>query len=105
MALMLEASLKHGSDDMARRLLQEAKVEGERLVHDLSSALAEDGDVLSGEGRAQLEDIQAMLIQSLATDDRQEITKAHDVLEKASQPFAEARMNKRMKAALVGTII
>lgn len=105
MALMLEDSLKNGRADMERRLLQEAKVEGQRLIHDLTSALKEDGDVISGDERAQLEDIQMMLVQALESDDRTEITKAHDVLEKASQPFAEARMNKRMKAALVGTII
>ena len=55
MADMLYDSLDHAEEDMARRLLTEARVEARRNLLALDSALAKDGSLLSAEERAELD--------------------------------------------------
>src|SRR5436190_393402 len=55
MADMLYDSLEHAEDDVARRLLTEARVEAERGLLALDAALAKDGKLLSSEERAELD--------------------------------------------------
>src|SRR5262249_51634028 len=55
LADMIYDSLEHAEDDMARRLLQESRVEAQRLVQALDSALVSDGDLLDADERSALD--------------------------------------------------
>src|SRR6185437_8075013 len=61
MADMLYDSLDHAEDDMARRLLTEARVEAKRNLLALDSALSKDGSLLSAEERAELDAARARI--------------------------------------------
>ena len=55
MATMLRQSLEHARQDMVRRLLAEARVEAERAVLAVRSALAADGTLLSAPERRAID--------------------------------------------------
>src|SRR5215475_2149353 len=89
MADMLYDSLEHAEDDMARRLLTEARVEAERGLLALDGALARDGGLLSDEERAELDAARERLQRAMAGEDRDKINAAAEALETLSKPFAE----------------
>jgi molecular chaperone HscA len=102
MADMLYASLEHAEEDMAARLLTEARVEARRSLLALEAALAKDGRLLSGEERAAIDAGRTRLETAMAGDDRDEINAAAEALETLSKPFAEKRMDRGIREALSG---
>jgi molecular chaperone HscA len=102
MADMLYDSLEHAEDDMARRLLTEARVEAERSLLALDGALAKDGGLLSPDERAELDAARLRLQTATKGEDRDEITAAAEALETLSKPFAERRMDRGIREALSG---
>src|SRR5262249_52809808 len=76
MADMLYDSLEHAEEDMAARLLTEARVEARRSLLALDVALAKDGTLLSGEERATIDTGRARLEAAIAGDDRDKINAA-----------------------------
>jgi molecular chaperone HscA len=102
MADMLYDSLEHAEDDMARRLLTEARVEAERSLLALDGALAKDGALLSVEERTELDAARLRLQTAVKGEDRDEITAAAEALETLSKPFAERRMDRGIREALSG---
>jgi molecular chaperone HscA len=105
MADMLYDSLDHAEDDMARRLLTEARVEARRNLLALDSALAKDGGLLSAEERAGLDAARARVETAVAGEDRDEINAAAEALETQSKPFAEKRMDRGIREALAGMAV
>jgi molecular chaperone HscA len=99
---MLRASQSHAQDDMVARALQEARVEGGRLIEAVEAALEEDGAQLQeGEGAA----IDAMLTQlrsAIAGNEHRLITQALEKLNHATESFAARRMNASVQKALTG---
>ena len=102
MADMLYDSLEHAEDDMARRLLTEARVEAERSLLALDGALARDGGLLSVEERAELDAARLRLQTAVKGENRDEIAAAAEALETLSKPFAERRMDRGIREALSG---
>lgn len=102
MADMLRASLTHAREDMEKRLLIEARVEAERMLLALDAALTTDGDLISPSERAGIDDASGKVRKAMAGDDRDRIGAAVEALEKASHPFAQARMDRAMETALKG---
>jgi molecular chaperone HscA len=105
MADMLYDSLDHAEDDMARRLLTEARVEAKRNLLALDSALSKDGSLLSAEERAELDAARARIETAMAGEDRDEINAAAEALETLSKPFAERRMDRGIREALSGMAV
>jgi molecular chaperone HscA len=105
MADMLYDSLDHAEEDMARRLLTEARVEANRNVLALDSALARDGGLLSAEERAELDAARARIEKAVAGEDRDEINAAAEALETLSKPFAGRRMDRGIREALSGMAV
>ena len=60
-ANMLKDSMTHTKDDALRRALKEAQVEAQRLIEAVQSAVRSDGDLLSPEQRAKLDETIAKL--------------------------------------------
>ena len=102
MADMLYDSLEHAEDDMARRLLTEARVEAERSLLALDGALAKDGALLSAAERTELDATRLRLQTATRGENRDAITAAAEALETLSKPFAERRMDRGIREALSG---
>jgi molecular chaperone HscA len=102
MARMLFDALEHGAEDMRLRVLTEARVEAKRVLAALASAVAADGDLLTGDERAGIEGKIAEVEQAVAGEDRDEIGARIEELEQQSRPFAERRMDRGIRAALSG---
>jgi molecular chaperone HscA len=105
LADMIYDSLEHAEDDMMRRLLQEARVEAQRLVQALDSALASDGDLLDAGERAALDQARARVLGDVAGEDREMINAAAQALEELSKSFAERRMDRGIRSALSGVSV
>lgn len=99
---MLYASMEHGREDMAERLLAEAKIEAERLIIAIDSGLSLDADLL---GEAELQNIQLQknaLTKSISGNDREKILADTKKLEEITANFASKRMDKHIAFALRG---
>lgn len=102
MATMLYESMTHASDDMARRLLAEARVEAQRVRLAVAAALQADGDLLVDGEREQIEAAMAALTAAIEGEDRDVIGGSVEDLEKVTRAFAERRMDRGIRAALRG---
>lgn len=101
-ANMLKDSMAHTKDDALRRALKEAQVESQRLIEAVQSALKGDGDLLSEEQRAKIEDAIAKLQTTALGDNRRQINMAMDDLEAETKEFAARRMDKSIRRAFAG---
>ena len=104
-ATMLRASQTNAAEDMQARQLREAKVEAESLLHGLAGALEADGDLLSDEERANLDNEAGELVTALQSDNADIIRTSTDQLGQASLTFAERRMDRSIKSALSGVAV
>ena len=102
-ASMLTASMQHAKGDMQARMLKEQQVEAARVHETLSAALAQDGDkLLSTQEQAFiLQQLSAMQNIALGTD-VEGIKQAIEQVDKASQIFAERRMDQSIQHAFAG---
>ncbi|HCH4655109.1 TPA: Fe-S protein assembly chaperone HscA [Vibrio parahaemolyticus] len=102
-ANMLRDSMTHAKEDMQARALAEQRVEADRVIEGLISAMQADGDELLSEQEKQdlLKAIEA-LIELRNGDDANAIEQGIKDTDKASQDFASRRMDKSIRAALSG---
>ncbi len=99
---MLRDSMEHGAEDMERRLLVEAQVEGRRLLLALRAALKVDADLLDATEGGSIEGLAAVLDRAIEGSDRHAIAAAQEALDQASQEFAARRMDRGIRTALSG---
>lgn len=105
MADMLYDSLDNAEEDIARRLLAEARVEATRNLLALDAALAKDSALLSVEELGALKEARVRVEAAVAGEDRDEINAAAEALETLSKPFAERRMDRGIREALSGMAV
>lgn len=104
-AQMLQDAYLHANDDMQARALRERQVDLQQLLESLSQALAVDGDLLSDDERAQL-DQEMQAARSVCGGQQMEALKqAMDSLTRLSEPFAARRMDRAVSLALTGQSI
>ena len=101
-ARMLQEGFRTAEDDMRARALREAQVDAERLALATRSALAADGDLLSPEERAAIEQHLAALDAARQGTDAGAVRNALDALADSTEAFAAARMNRSIRSALTG---
>ncbi len=102
---MLEASIDNAETDVEDRMLIEAKVEAEGILHALDKALAADRAMLSDELYAAITSVaNALRAASLSTDpaDRKRIVDLSHELDVISAPFAQERIERDLTLALSG---
>lgn len=102
MASMLYESMTHARDDMARRLLAEARVEARRVLLAVASAIEADGDLLEGGEGERIGATMAALAAAVDGEDRDAIGGRVEDLEKVTRAFAERRMDRGIRQALQG---
>lgn len=100
---MITDSYAAAAIDKAARSLQENRVEAQRIIEALESALASDGKtLLNAEEYAALESGMAALAQLIKGEDSEAIHRAAEALNEASLEFAGRRMDSQIKTALAG---
>jgi len=102
MSTMLYDSMKNAKDDMELRLLAEARVEAERAMLAVRSALQADCSLLSVEEREDIGGQMDKVIDAIKGTDRDAINAAAEDLDNATRVFAEKRMDKGIRDALTG---
>jgi molecular chaperone HscA len=99
---MLLSALEHGEEDFERRKLVEARVEAERVVLATKKALAADGDLLSAEEKARVEEALSGLEQAIRGDKASLIQARTDGLDDATHAWAGRRMDRAVAQAIAG---
>jgi molecular chaperone HscA len=99
---MLRDSYEHAKDDMLARVLNEHRVDAQRLVDATQAALREDAALLSAGELALIEDAVRSLEAMLASPDPRAIKRASDALNRCTEEFAARRMNASVRRALAG---
>ncbi|ELL1563886.1 Fe-S protein assembly chaperone HscA [Vibrio cholerae] len=100
---MLKDSMAYAKEDMLARALAEQRVEADRVIEGLVSALQADGDeLLSEQERHTLLQAIERLIELRNGDNADAIEQGIKDTDKASQGFASRRMDKSIRSALAG---
>ena len=100
---MLKDSYAFAQEDKEARNLLERRVEAQRIIEAVQTALEKDGDtLLSQQEREELIAQAQHLAETTKSHDADLIAKTTDEVAKASDVFASRRMNAGIKAALSG---
>ena len=101
-ARMLQDSFATASQDIAARALVEARVDADRIILAIRSALDADGDLLSAAEREAI-DKDILGLQQVATgEDAAAIEASIKALAARTEAFAAQRMNRGIRQALAG---
>ena len=99
---MLKDSFSTAQQDMEARALAEARLDADRMVLAVNSALLSDSDLLSPEQKAEIDSLVASLVGTRENDAASAIELATKVLANGTEAFAAARMNRGIRNALAG---
>ncbi len=99
---MLVESVEHAAEDVSARFLSEWRVEGERIIASLESAMSLDGELLREEERDRIQDRIRGLREAMGGQDFLAVKAWIESLDAASKEFAERRMNKHIARAMRG---
>jgi molecular chaperone HscA len=101
-ARMLQDSFSTAQLDMASRALAEARLDADRMVLAVKTALDADADLLSPNERAQIDSLVVGLIDTRENGDAAAIEATTQALAKGTEAFAAERMNRGIQQALAG---
>lgn len=103
---MIRSSMSNAKQDMQARQLAEVRVDADRVIDSVITALQEHGaELLSVEEFKAIEAVLAQLIEVKKGDDRQAIQQGIKDLDIATQAFAAKRMNATIQKALAGKAV
>ena len=99
---MLDEAIDKAEDDIEERLLIDARVEGEQILHAIQKALASDPHLLGdGEGDAFTAAAKALEL-ALQGADRRAIQAAGQRVDALTAPFAQRRIERDLARAIQG---
>ena len=101
-ARMLQDSFSTAQLDMASRALAEARLDADRMLLAVKTALGADADLLTPSKRAKIDSLMAALADTRQNGDVPAIEAATQTLAKATETFAADRMNRGIRTALSG---
>lgn len=99
---MIKDSMTNAQDDLNARRLAEQKVEAARVLESLTSALAQDANLLTPTEESEIDNAVNELIKAVEGTDPIAIENAIKQLDKQSQEFAARRMDSSIRQALSG---
>ena len=99
---MLKSSFGAAEQDKKARALREAIVDAERLIEAISAALAQDSDLLNTQEIITINTQMQQLKNLTVGNNSDEIHKAVEALNHATESFAAKRMNASVKQAFAG---
>ena len=101
-ARMLQESFSTAQQDMQARALAEARLDADRMLLAISSALTADAALLNANERADIDQLIEALTSIRLTGDATAIEAATQALAKGTEAFAAERMNHGIQRALAG---
>lgn len=102
---MLLDSVTHAKDDIAQRMVIEARTEGEQMVYTVERFIAKNSSFLSAEEINQTNDYINALKEALPSGDKDLILKKIDEVNEFTRPFAERLMDHAVGHAMKGKSI
>jgi len=100
---MLLDSIDHAEEDIGKRLLVEQQIEAKRVLMDAHKQLAQNGDLLSEQERADfVARVTALEELTKSTTDHHQLKLAIEALDAHARPFVERIMNRAIASAAVG---
>lgn len=99
---MLMASITHAKEDVAARMVIEARTAAEQMIYQVERFVDKNAEHLSPEEIARTRQYVQHLKDVLPSGDKDTILKAVDVLEEQTSPFAERVMQISIKKAMTG---
>lgn len=102
---MLRESARFSEEDVAARKLRETKVDAQRVLDALDSALAADRDLLDDDEYVAIMEVREKLNNALDGATADEIVRAIKAVERAGEGFVERRMNRDITRAIGGRAV
>lgn len=102
---MLMDSIIHAKDDVAQRMLIEARTEGEQMVYAVERFVQKNGSHLSIAEISETAQFIAKLKEALTGGDKDRIHKIIDEVNELTRPFAERLMDTAISVAMKGKSI
>ncbi len=102
---MLMDSITHAKDDVAQRMLIEARTEGEQMVYTVERFIEKNGSHLSTEEIDETRKYNEALRAALSTGEKDLILKKIDEVNEFTRPFAERLMDTAISHAMKGKAI
>ncbi len=102
---MLMDSITHAKDDVAQRMLIEARTEGEQMVYTVERFIEKNGSYLSAEEIDATRKYTEALRAALSTGEKDLIHKKIDEVNEFTRPFAERLMDTAISHAMKGKSI
>ncbi|SMO65715.1 Fe-S protein assembly chaperone HscA [Solitalea koreensis] len=102
---MLIESVTHASDDVATRMIIEARTEGEQMLYTVDRFLHNQGEHLNEAEIAETKRLTEELKLILPTGTKDQILAAIDILNEYTRPFAERVMDITVSQAMKGKAI
>ncbi|WP_019946141.1 Fe-S protein assembly chaperone HscA [Hymenobacter aerophilus] len=99
---MLMDSLTHAREDVAARMVIEARTVAEQMLYQVERFVTKNGQHLTANELTQTQAGVEKLKQSLLTQEKDTMLKAVDELEELTRPFAERVMNISISEAMSG---
>jgi len=99
---MLRDSFEHAKEDMHLRALNEARVDAQRLIEAVHSALEADHELLESEERAAIDCRIEELQSAMKREDHRAVKTATDALNRVTDTFAARRMDRQVAQVLKG---
>ena len=101
-ARMLSDSMSKADDDAKARMLREQQVDAAGLIESILAAIASDGDLLSVDENARIDQRIAAAKAACDVADVEAIRSAIKSLSEATDDFAAKRMDRSIRAVLTG---
>jgi molecular chaperone HscA len=102
---MLLDSVENARDDVSKRMLIEARTEGEQMVYTVERFLTKNTEQVSETEIADTQKLILALKNALGSGDKDLIHKSIDELNEFTRPFAERLMNTAISTAMKGKAI
>lgn len=99
---MLLDSIHHAKDDVAQRMVIEARTEGEQMVYTVERFITKNGSYLTEHEINETQNYIAALKEALISNDKDLIHKKIDELNEYTRPFAERLMDQAISTAMKG---
>jgi molecular chaperone HscA len=99
---MLEESFDFAESDVEQRLLREARVDADGILHATRGQLAKHADLLAPGEEDAIRAAMTALETAVAGEDHLAIRDAVDALARATEPFAQRIMDSALQEAVGG---
>lgn len=99
---MLLDSVLHAKDDVAQRMVIEARTEGEQMVYTAERFITKNSAYLNPEEIAETQKLIDALKENLKLEDKDKILGSIDTLNEYTRPFAERLMDHAISTAMKG---